>query len=68
MTENEARIIIEGYFGDDEIINEAIELAGRALEEIQQYRELGTVEQCRKSLEIVKAMIERNITPKIIEE
>jgi len=54
MTENEARIIIEGYFGDDEIINEAIELAGRALEEIQQYRALGTVEELKSKIEELK--------------
>ena len=54
MTEQEARIIIEGYFGDDEIINEAIELAGRALEEIQQYRELGTVEELKSKIEELK--------------
>lgn len=39
MTEFEARIIIEGYLGDDEVINEAIEIAGKALEEVQKYRE-----------------------------
>ncbi len=54
MTENEARIIIEGYFEDDEIINEAIELAGRALEEIQQYRALGTVEELKSKIEELK--------------
>ena len=35
----------------------------KALEEVQQYRALGMPEECRKSLEICKAMIERNITP-----
>ncbi len=39
-----------------------------ALEEIQKYRAIGTVEECRKSVEVVKAMIERNITPEIIDE
>lgn len=33
------------------------------LEEVQQYRAIGTPEECRKSLEICKAMVERNITP-----
>lgn len=33
------------------------------LEEVKQYRAIGTQEECRKSLEICKAMIERNITP-----
>lgn len=47
MTDNEARIIIEGYLGDDETINEAIEIAGKALEEIQPYRELRTAEEVK---------------------
>lgn len=33
------------------------------IEELEQYRAIGTQEECRKSLEICKAMIERNITP-----
>lgn len=37
--------------------------AVKALEEIQEYRKIGTPEECRKSLEICKAMVERNITP-----
>lgn len=35
----------------------------KALKEVQQYRAIGTLEECRKSLEICKAMVERNITP-----
>ena len=35
----------------------------KALEEVQQYRAIGTPEECHKSLEICKAMVERNITP-----
>mgnify|MGYP006876221246 CR=1 FL=1 len=31
--------------------------------EIEQYRAIGTPEECRKSVEICKSMIERNITP-----
>ena len=41
----------------------AFERAVKALEEIQEYRKIGTPEECRKSLEICKAMVERNITP-----
>lgn len=33
------------------------------IEELEQYRAIGTPKECRKSLEICKAMIERNITP-----
>jgi hypothetical protein len=42
---------------------EDLEMAIKALEEVQQYRAIGTPEECRKSLEICKAMVERNITP-----
>lgn len=31
--------------------------------EVEEYRTIGTPEECRKSLEICKAMVERNITP-----
>ena len=51
MTEQEARILIEGYLGDDEVINTAIEMAGKSLEEIQQYRTIGTPEECRVAVE-----------------
>lgn len=47
MTEQEARILIEGYLGDDEVVNTAIEMAGKALEEIQQYRAVGTVKEIK---------------------
>lgn len=40
----------------------------KALEEVQQYRQIGTVEECRKSVEICKSMIGRNITPENMEE
>lgn len=42
---------------------EDLEVAIKALEDVQQYRAIGTPEECRKSLEICKAMVERNITP-----
>lgn len=40
----------------------------KALEELRQYRAIGTLEECRKSVEICKSMIERNITPENMEE
>ena len=58
MTENEARLILDvrisrfDHAGD---VNEALEIAKQALEEIQQYREIGTVEECRKAVEKQKA-------------
>ena len=54
MTENEARLILDvrisrfDHAGD---VNEALEIAKQALEEIQQYREIGTVEECREAVE-----------------
>ena len=58
MTENEARLILDvrisrfDHAGD---VNEALEIAKQALEEIQQYREIGTVEECREAVEKQKA-------------
>lgn len=45
------------------LFENAYAMAIKALEEVQQYRAIGTPEECRKSLEICKAMVERNITP-----
>lgn len=68
MTENEAIEYLKsskrksnmlGILPGSDIGNTII----KALEEIQQYRAIGTPEECRKSLEICKAMVERNITP-----
>lgn len=53
MTENEARLILDmrisrfDHAGD---VNEALEIAKQALEEIQQYREIGTIEEIRKMI------------------
>ena len=58
MTENEARLILDvrisrfDHAGD---VNEALEIAKQALKEIQQYREIGTVEECREAVEKQKA-------------
>ena len=54
MTENEARLILDvrisrfDHAGD---VNEALEIAKKVLDEIQQYREIGTVEECRRAEE-----------------
>lgn len=54
MTENEARLILDvrisrfDHAGD---VNEALEIAKQALKEVQQYREIGTVEECREAME-----------------
>lgn len=74
MTENEAKKVLERDL-QIQIENgalpdgiEALTVAIQALEEVQQYRQIGTVEECRKSVEICKSMIERNITPENMEE
>ena len=40
-----------GYLGNPEKENEIFDMAIKALEEIQQYREIGTVEECREARE-----------------
>lgn len=58
MTENDAKeyledMLTEGQYIGDEIVarddEEAIRLAISALEEIQQYQAIGTVEECREA-------------------
>lgn len=77
MTENEAikeletsidlaKMCTQNYERKNEI--QGYEMAIQALEEVQQYRQIGTVEECRKSVEICKSMIGRNITPENMEE
>lgn len=77
MTENEAikeletsidlaKMCIQNYERKNEI--QGYEMAIKALEEVQQYRQIGTVEECRKSVEICKSMIGRHITPENMEE
>lgn len=50
------------------MLQESIDMAIKALEEVQQYRAIGTLEECQKSVEICKSMIERNITPENMQE
>lgn len=77
MTENEGikgletsidlvRMCTQNYERKREI--QCYDMAIKALEEVQQYRAIGTPEECRKSVEICKSMIERNITPENMEE
>lgn len=51
-----------------ESFENAYAMAIKALKEVQQYRAIGTLEECWKSVEICKSMIERNITPESMEE
>lgn len=70
MTENEARLILDvrisrfDHAGD---VNEALEIAKQALEEIQQYRAIGTVKECKEMASIVKKS-ERSELATIIDE
>ena len=58
MTEKDAKLILDvrisrfDHAGD---VNEALEIAKHALEEIQQYREIGTVDECQQAAEKQKA-------------
>lgn len=51
MTENEAINQIEGQLTFNELNREAKSMAIKALEEIQQYHAIGTVEECRAAVE-----------------
>lgn len=54
MTENEAVKIIRecsGLFPQARGEDEALEMAIKALEEVQQYRAIGTLEECRTAME-----------------
>ena len=58
MTENEAVKIIREYSGlfpQARGEDEALEMAIQALEEVQQYRTIGTPEECRAAVEKQKA-------------
>lgn len=51
-----------GVVGCDHCHEDAMELAIKALKDVQQYRAIGTPEECRKSVDICKAMAERRIS------
>lgn len=50
-----------------EELADACKLAIKALGEVQQYRAIGTPEECRKSVDICKAMAERRLSLENIE-
>lgn len=73
MTENEALGYLKnskrqksmlGILPGSDIGNTII----KALEELKQYRTIGTPEECQKSVAVCKAMIDRKITPESMEE
>lgn len=54
MTENEASVILNAeliHHSEVSIFYEALSKAIKALEELQQYRQIGTVEECREDVE-----------------
>lgn len=77
MTENEAikeieasidlaKMCTQNYERKNEI--QGYEMAIKALEEVQQYRQIGKISTCKNAVEICKAMIERGINPDNIAE
>lgn len=68
MTKSEVRELIGRVRSNKYLMRSETDYITKALEEVQQYRAIGTVEECRKSVEICKSMIERNITPENMEE
>ena len=51
-----------------ESVENAYAMAINALEEVQQYRQIGKISTCKNAVEICKAMIERGIDPDNIAE
>lgn len=79
MTESEASVKLEviraGLLSgtDVKVVSseeniKTIDAAIDAIEEIQQYRAIGTPEECQKSIAVCKAMIDRKIAPENMEE
>lgn len=72
MTENEKAIEqlerISKKLGDIGETEDWTEVAIQALEEVQQYRQIGKISTCKNAVEICKAMIERGIDPDNIAE
>lgn len=72
MKENEAKqnIITYATMEAENLpmgMGKAFDIAIKALEEVQQYREIGEISTCRVAVEICRAMIERGIEPENIE-
>lgn len=62
MTEEEARLILDvriSRFDHAQDVNEALEIAKQSLEEIQKYREIGTVEECRAAVKKLGTKIDK---------
>lgn len=56
MTENEAiRVLRRSYSYSLKDQKQSLKMAIKALEEVQEYRKIGTVEECREAVEKTKA-------------
>ena len=53
MTEQEAMEMLDSFYEMDEMYA-AAQIAIKALEEVQKYREIGTPEECRAAVEKMK--------------
>lgn len=63
MTSNEARLILDvriSRFDHASDVNKALEVAKSALEEIEQYRAIGTVDECRAAKEMMEENLPEN--------
>ena len=66
MTENEASVILNAeliHHSEVSIFYEALSKAIKALEVVQQYRQIGTVEECREAVEKQIAKKVKSISP-----
>ena len=69
VNEQEAIQIIKHKIGrfQNDVINDALDVAIKALEEVQQYRAIGTVEECRENKEFLDFLYNR-INPNDMEQ
>ena len=71
MTESEAKTILETeivHHPECSIFSEALSISIQALEEVQQYRQIGTVDECRETMEKLKRLIDVADLEKFISE
>ena len=71
MTEQEAINCLmadKEYLTDMKVCDgEEMDIAIKSLEEVKQYRAIGTVEECRAAVEIIRYMIQEGIEPEALE-
>ena len=71
MTEQEAIKEMMGasvmVFSNEKKFSSSMRVAMKALEDVEQYRAIGTVEECRAAVEIIRYMIQEGIEPEVLE-